>query len=226
MVKAAPQPVGETTGTAEIRRSSRSISRLRRAEAVVTSGRLAPTLIVALVLTIISWPVTDLTPYAGLDPSWEGGLAMAFVQHLHWGPNIDFTYGPLGFLTVPMLYFQSTAALSLIYLVASRVLLFALLLRTIQPKVPGLWAILLAYIVGASAIFLIDSADLLMGCALLIGLLALASPSTVFHSGRYSRSPVLESYHTRIRCPVEGSMNTSVVGLGPAPLAELLRLPR
>jgi hypothetical protein len=102
MVEAAPRSVDKTPGAGANRRSFSPIVGLRQAEDVVTSGRLAPTVVVAVLLTIVSWPVTDLIPKAGLDPSWEGGLAMAFVQRLHWGPNVDFTYGPLGFLTVPM----------------------------------------------------------------------------------------------------------------------------
>ena len=76
---------------------------------------------------------------------------------------------------MPTLYFQSTAALSFVFLLASRVLLFGLLLHATRPKLPGLWSVLVTYIVGASAILLVDPADLLMGCALLVGLLAIAS---------------------------------------------------
>ena len=54
-------------------------------------------------------------------------------------------------------------------------LLFALLFRSTQPKFPGFWPILAAYIVGTTAIFLVDPADLLMGCVLLIGLLAVGT---------------------------------------------------
>ena len=150
-------------------------SRYLQIERALAAGRVLPTTVTALILTVVSWPVTDLVPKSGLDPSWQAGLAMAFLQRLHWGPSIDFTYGPLGFLTVPTLYSQSTAALSLLFLWASRTLLFGLLLRTSQPKFGGLWSILVAYIVGTSAIFLVDPADLLMGCILLIGLLALGS---------------------------------------------------
>jgi hypothetical protein len=142
---------------------------------VITSGRAAPTIAIGLVLTLVSWPVTDLVPQAGLDPSWQAGLAMAFLHRLHWGPGIDFTYGPLGFFTVPVLFTRSTAALSLAYLLVSRTLLFALLFRSTQSKFPGFWPIVAAYIVGTSAIFLVDPADLLMGCILLIGLLGLGS---------------------------------------------------
>ena len=57
-------------------------NRFRRVANVVTSGRFVPTVLAALVLTVISWPVTDLVPKAGLDPSWQAGLAMAFLQRL------------------------------------------------------------------------------------------------------------------------------------------------
>ena len=165
--EAAPTLAG---GEAPTRRSAYA-----RSKHAIRSGRAAPTIAVGLVLTVVSWPVTDMLPKAGLDPSWQAGLAMAFLQRLHWGPKVDFTYGPLGFLTVPVLFSQSTAALSLLYLFASRWLLFALLFRSTQPKFPGFWPILAAYIVGTTAIFLVDPADLLMGCVLLIGLLAVGT---------------------------------------------------
>jgi hypothetical protein len=183
-VHVKPQQAGHTATTFPYRLATPFMNGFRRIQALITSGQLVATVVVSLALTVISWPVTDLVPKSGLDPSWEVGLAMAFLQRLHWGPSVDFTYGPLGFLTVPTLYFQSTAALSVTFLLASRALLFALLLRVTQPKFPGLWPILVAYVVGASAILLVDPADLLLGCILLIGLLAVSSgkPRTVWLS--------------------------------------------
>ena len=34
----------------------------------------------------------------GLDPSWTEVLAWGFLQHVQWGRDLVFTYGPLGFL--------------------------------------------------------------------------------------------------------------------------------
>ena len=45
-----------------------------------------------------------------LDPPWHIGLAAALAQHLQFGPQYLFTYGPLGFLHLSMVY--PTAALT------------------------------------------------------------------------------------------------------------------
>ncbi len=39
-----------------------------------------------------------------LDPSWHMGIAAAIAQNLQWGPQFVFTYGPLGFLHLSMIY--------------------------------------------------------------------------------------------------------------------------
>ena len=78
------------------------------------------------------------------------------------GP-VDFTYGPLGFLIVPDAVLPEHGGLQPGFLVGVAAA-FALLLHATRPKLPGLWSVLVTYIVGASAILLVDPADLLMGC--------------------------------------------------------------
>jgi len=51
----------------------------------------------------------------GLDPSWQAGLALARVQHLAWGPEIVFTYGPLGFLQTTAYYSFGQSVLATTY---------------------------------------------------------------------------------------------------------------
>jgi len=140
----------------------------------MASERLGTVVVLALVMTIVTWPPMGLVPQAGLDTSWQAGLAMALVHHIAWGPRIDFTYGPLGFLITPTLYYASTSILSVIYLLASRFALFALLQRAARRKFPPYWSILATFIVGASVVMLVDAADLLMACALLIAIEAIA----------------------------------------------------
>lgn len=159
------------------RRSNLAARALTQLTDFVSSDRAGPTFVIALAMTIMSWPVTNIVPQAGTDPSWQAGLAMAFYHGIQWGPRIDFTYGPLGFLTVPTLYFGRTAFLSLTYLLLSRWLLFTLLLWAARPKFPRYWAILVAYVVGGTVVFIVDSGDVLMGCTLLIGSLVIQSTS-------------------------------------------------
>ena len=125
-----------------------------------------------LVCTIVSWPVISLAPVTGLDSSWRSGLAMAAVHHIEWGSRLDFTYGPLGFLTVRALYFGSTAALSFLYQFVVALALFSLLFRFTRKSLPPLLAAVVSYAIGATAVELVDAGDLLMGPTFLLAILA------------------------------------------------------
>jgi hypothetical protein len=125
-----------------------------------------------LVCTVVSWPVISLAPTIGLDPSWRFALAASAVHHIAWGPRLDFTYGPLGFLTVRALYFGSTAALAFAYQFVVELALFSLLFRFTRKTLPIPLAALVTYAIGATAVALVDSSDLLMAPTLLLGILA------------------------------------------------------
>jgi len=127
---------------------------------------------VGVVFTVAAWPVLSLSPGTGLDQSWGFGLASAAVKHIAWGPNLDFTYGPLGFLTVRTLYFGSTAALAFAYQFVVVWALFTLLFRFSRASLPLIPAALVSYGIGATAISLVDPGDLLMAPTVLVGILA------------------------------------------------------
>ncbi|HVA02908.1 MAG TPA: hypothetical protein VMU64_04095 [Acidimicrobiales bacterium] len=133
---------------------------------------------VGAVFTVAAWPVLSLSPATGLDQSWGFGLASAAVKHIAWGPNLDFTYGPLGFLTVRTLYFGSTAALAFVYQFVVLWALFTLLFRFCRATLPLIPAALVSYGIGATAIALVDPGDLLMAPTILLGILALRQQQT------------------------------------------------
>ena len=89
-----------------------------------------------LFCTVVTWTPTVLAPLTGLDPSWNFGLAYSEVHHLAWGPGLDFTYGPLGFLTVRTLYFGSQAALAFAHRLRAQLALFTLLFRFTRTELP------------------------------------------------------------------------------------------
>lgn len=131
-----------------------------------------------LLCTIVSWPVISLAPITGLDSSWRSGLAMAAVHHIEWGSRLDFTYGPLGFLTVRALYFGSTAALAFLYQFVVELALFSLLFRFTRKSLPPLLAAVVSYAIGATAVELVDAGDLLMGPTFLLAILAVREQRT------------------------------------------------
>ena len=57
------------------------------------------------VVALFTWPSFPLTPSPGLDASWGAGLYMAAREGLAFGHQIVFTYGPLGFLSVPSFWY-------------------------------------------------------------------------------------------------------------------------
>ena len=126
-----------------------------------------------LFCTVVTWTPTVLAPTVGIDASWSFGLAYSGVHHLAWGPSLDFTYGPLGFLTVRTLYFGSQAALAFVYLFLVQLALFTLLFRFARTALPLWIAALMSYVIGATAIFLIDPGDLLMAPTFLLGIMAI-----------------------------------------------------
>ncbi len=73
----------------------------------------APALLAAALVTLASWPVTgDMHPRLDLDGAWEIGLRQALHDGLDFGPDVVFTYGPLGFLREPLLVYPWSARLA------------------------------------------------------------------------------------------------------------------
>jgi hypothetical protein len=63
---------------------------------------------------MLNWPGW-LQIRAGLDPSWQAGLAIGFTRHLQWGPQLDFTYGPYGFAGFLEPFYRSTALIAVCF---------------------------------------------------------------------------------------------------------------
>ncbi|MGH2940373.1 MAG: hypothetical protein ACRDPE_19880 [Solirubrobacterales bacterium] len=68
-----------------------------------------------LIVALLGWRIGMNPPGVGLDPSWNTGLAMGAERGLHWGKDIVFTYGPLGFLQTQLVWFTGQTVLSFLY---------------------------------------------------------------------------------------------------------------
>jgi hypothetical protein len=101
------------------------------------------------VVALLSWQVAFQTPGAGLDPSWNAGLAMAAYEGLHFGKEVVFTYGPLGFLNSRIVFFGDLAALSFVYGAALYVLFCIGLVWALRRALPLLLAAAVAYVAVA-----------------------------------------------------------------------------
>ena len=126
---------------ADRRRGSTAASRLLR---VLSSSWL-----IGVVIVVVSWQPLVIAPAPGFDASWNIALQMAAVERLHFGTDILFTYGPLGFLRVPLVAYAWPAVLSAVYLFAVRLALATSIVWIARRRFGLAIAILLAYVTMA-----------------------------------------------------------------------------
>ncbi len=98
-----------------------------------------------LIVALLGWSIGFETPGPGLDPSWNAGLAMAAHHGLRFGSEIVFTYGPLGFLQSPLVFFGDLAVLSFLYAAALYVLFCIGLVWALRRALPTPAALLVAF---------------------------------------------------------------------------------
>ena len=132
--------------------------------------------VVSFLATVLSWRPYPWHPvYAGIDPSWEVGLAMGFTRHLQWGPSVIFTFGPFGFVDGIYPFYRLTAALSILYALAVVWGLAALVVSALRPS----WGLLGAGVAAWAALALAASrtgySDVAAGTALGLALAVLVA---------------------------------------------------
>jgi hypothetical protein len=110
--------------------------------------------LLGFLLAMISWPykVALLAPGTGLDASWKATLALAARHQLEFGNQIIFTYGPLGFVTTPSLYYTSTAVLAFGYALLLNTIVFATLLGSLRRVSSLAVSLVVAFIAGSIVI--------------------------------------------------------------------------
>ncbi|MEA2135388.1 MAG: hypothetical protein QOC68_3297 [Solirubrobacteraceae bacterium] len=89
----------------------------------------APALLAAALVALASWPLAGmLQPGTDLDGAWQIGLGQAVHDGLGFGPDVVFTYGPLGFLHQPVLVYLWPARLAFAWTVLVQLALAATLI--------------------------------------------------------------------------------------------------
>lgn len=100
-------------------------------------GVLSSSCFLGLLVAIATWSVVFTPPFVGLDPSWTAGLYIAAHRGLQFGTQVVFTYGPLGFLVQPWMWYSGLAAIAFVYQSVLHVLLCVSLVwalrRTLHP---------------------------------------------------------------------------------------------
>jgi hypothetical protein len=130
-------------------------------------GLLGSTWLLAIVLLVTTWPVESLAPATALDPSWQAALHMAAHNRMGFGDDLMFSFGPLGFLNFPQLYYQDTAGLAALYLVGARFAICFSLLWAARQTMPLLLAFAFTLITASILTFTEDavSVPVLIWCA-------------------------------------------------------------
>jgi hypothetical protein len=113
-------------------------------------ANLVPVWLGGLVVALLGWQIAFQTPAPGLDSSWNAGLAMAVEDGLHFGHQIAFTYGPLGFLQSRVVFFGGQADLSVLYTGTLYVLFCIALVWALRRAVPLLIAVVIAFLAVAA----------------------------------------------------------------------------
>jgi hypothetical protein len=102
-----------------------------------------------LIVALLGWRVGFQTPGPGIDPSWNAGLAMAVDQGLHFGKEVVFTYGPLGFLNSRLVWFSGLSVLSFLYAAALYVGFCVGLVWALRRALPTVVATVVAFVAVA-----------------------------------------------------------------------------
>ncbi len=103
-------------------------------------------LVAGAVLVVLLTPIGSTAPLPTGDNGFHAALAMGFHQNLQFGPRAIFTYGPLGFLEFPQLYFTSTFLLAELYVTTIHLLFFAALYWSLSRTFGRGWAVALAVV--------------------------------------------------------------------------------
>lgn len=99
-------------------------------------------------LTVLTWHVASVVPHAGMDNSWQIGLTEAASRGLDFGRDVVFTYGPLGFLSEPLLGIGHAGWIALAFAILAQLALAAVVVA----KATRLYGIVLGVVVAFLAL--------------------------------------------------------------------------
>jgi len=106
----------------------------------------APALLAVATVVLFSWPVVgNLRASTDLDGAWQIALNQGVHDGLNYGPDMLFTYGPLGFLFRPLLVYPWPARFAFMWVSIAQVALAAGLLWSLRHALRSWWlAVLVA----------------------------------------------------------------------------------
>jgi len=127
---------------------------------------------------LMVWRPGIHSPGAGLDAGWNAGLTMAVEQGMQFGREIVFSYGPLGFLQSPFVYYGHLGVLALLFTAVVHVCFCIALVRALARVLPLLACVAIAFLMLA-VLPLIEQPPLLAVLAAMALLERERSPRTI-----------------------------------------------
>ena len=151
---------------------------MRRVVAPVTTVNA----LLGALLAALTWQGTTaaLAPQAGLDASWQAALAMATHHHLHFGTQIVWTYGPLGFLTTQQLYYPIPAILANLFQFGLATVTFWVLLSALRRHMTLLPALGVAYLAGYPIVAIWGGEEVVLPLVFVLTVRVLSRPDDAF----------------------------------------------
>jgi len=115
---------------------------------------LTSNLFLGVVLAVLAWPTSTgrLIVASGIGSSWRAAITMAAHDHLAFGSRVVFTFGPLGFLVSPQLFFISNTILAFLFTLGFLTAVFGALTWALRHTLSVLTAAVVAYVVGGMSL--------------------------------------------------------------------------
>ena len=105
-----------------------------------------------LVVAVATWNAQLLPPLLGVDGSWHAALYLAAHLDLAWGTEVIHSYGPLGFLELPIAYYDDLALLAMARAALLHLALTCTLVWALRRLLPVAVAVAIAFLAALAPI--------------------------------------------------------------------------
>src|SRR5579862_2323985 len=136
-------------------------------------------LIIGTLIALATWPysVAMITPSTA-PAGFVADFYMALEQRLHYGTQVIYTYGPLGFLATPSVYYRGPAIAAIAITLALYLAVATTIFGSLRKRMNVWLAAVIGYFVTGAAIdftYPQDEAELGLGIAVAISLLLIST---------------------------------------------------
>ncbi len=121
-----------------------------------------------LMIMLLCWRALPLEPTSGLGPSWRGALHMALHFGVTFGNHLIFTYGPLGFLSAPTLWYAGTGTIAVLYTLLLRFALALALFFGARRSYGTLVGAIVALLVLDASQYVLETVPFLVFCVWMV----------------------------------------------------------